>query len=114
MLQSAPFNAYKHHYMSLSSQQVRALRAEAHRLKLKPVVIIGNNGLSESVIEELRLALAHHELIKVRVPALQRADKKSLIEKMLQAVEAELIQTVGHVAVVYRLNPDRQRFVKLL
>ena len=100
--------------MPLTSRQVRTLRAEAHRLKLKPVVIIGHNGLSESVIEELRQSLAHHELIKVRIPALERAAKQILIEQIQELVQAELIQTVGHVIVLFRTNPDKQRFVKLL
>ena len=100
--------------MPLTSQQVRALRAESHRLKLKPVVMIGNNGLSVNVLHELDQALSHHELIKIRIPALDKADKKELITTICQQTDAELIQTIGFVLVLFRANPEKQRFSKLL
>ena len=100
--------------MSLTSQQTRALRAESHRLKLKPVVMIGQHGLSDNVMEELHQALHHHELLKVRVPALERADKQALIERICSELEAELVQNIGHVIVLFKTNPDKKRFAKLL
>jgi RNA-binding protein YhbY len=50
--------------MKLTSGQVKRLRAEGHRLKLKPVVIIGQKGLSENLHQEIDSALDHHELLK--------------------------------------------------
>ncbi|MDJ0834465.1 MAG: ribosome assembly RNA-binding protein YhbY [Gammaproteobacteria bacterium] len=100
--------------MPITSQQVRALRAESHRLQLKPVVMIGNNGLSENVMQELEQALSHHELIKIRVPALDKADKKELIATICERTDSQLIQTIGFVAVLFRANPEKQRFAKLL
>ena len=100
--------------MSLSSQQVRALRAESHRLKLKPVVMIGQHGLSENVINELELSLAHHELIKIRIPALDKLEKKELIDTICQKLQAESVQTIGHITVLFRQNPKIQRFAKVL
>jgi RNA-binding protein len=114
VLQSAPFKQNHRIPMSLTSQQVRALRAESHRLKLKPVVMIGQNGLSENVVEELRQTLAHHELIKVRIPALERVDKQALITQICSNLEADLVQTIGHVTVLYRRNTKKDRFAKLL
>ena len=100
--------------MSLNSQQVRSLRAESHRLKLKPVVMLGQHGLSENVMNELEQALNHHELIKIRVPALDKAEKKQLIESICQQTGAQLIQTIGFVVVLFRANPKIQRFARLL
>ncbi len=100
--------------MSLSSQQVRALRAESHRLKLKPVVMIGQNGLTENVLNELEQALAAHELIKVRLPATDKAEKSAMMDTICQRLQADLIQTIGHVAVFFRRQRDSQRFTKLL
>lgn len=100
--------------MSLSSQQVRALRAESHRLKLKPVVMIGQHGLSENVINELELSLAHHELIKIRIPALDKLEKKELIDTICQKLQAESVQTIGHITVLFRQNPKIKRFAKVL
>ncbi len=100
--------------MSLSSQQVRALRAESHRLKLKPVVMIGQHGLSENVLIELEQTLSHHQLIKVRVPALEKADKKNFHNEICEKLNADLIQAIGHVIVIFRKDPESQQFDKLL
>ena len=100
--------------MSLSNAQIRALRAEAHRLMLKPVVMIGQNGLSENVVNELQQALDHHELIKVRVPAADKQEKKALIDTLCQQLQASLVQNIGHVIVIFRANPKTDRFRKLI
>ena len=57
--------------MALTQQNIRQLRGLAH--KLKPVIILGKAGFSESVLSELELALTHHELVKIK---LNEADKK--------------------------------------
>ena len=100
--------------MSLSSQQVRVLRAEAHRLKLKPVVMLGQHGLSESVMIELEQTLAHHELIKIKVPAQDKTEKNSLNSTICKKLNADLVQSIGHISVIYRANPDIQKFKKIL
>ena len=100
--------------MPLTSKQVRSLRAESHRLKLKPVVMIGHNGLSENVWRELEQAIDHHELLKIRLPAVDKGDKKALLESIGQKLEADLIQTIGHTAVFYRENTDTGKYVKLV
>jgi RNA-binding protein len=100
--------------MSLSNAQIRILRSEAHRLMLKPVVMIGQNGLSENVVIELQQALEHHELIKVRVPATDKQEKSAMIEAICQQLQADLIQSIGHVVVIYKSNPKIGRFKRLL
>ena len=100
--------------MPLTSKQVRTLRAESHRLNLKPVVLIGQNGLTENVMNELEQALKHHELMKIRIPGLEKSAKKNLIDDLGAQLGAELIQVIGHTAVLYRENPDRGRFRKLV
>ena len=86
--------------MSLTSKQTRHLRSLAH--SLKPVVMIGSAGLSESVIREIDLSLAHHELIKVKIQAADRDERKILIKEICDAVQCECAQTIGHIAVLYR------------
>ncbi len=61
--------------MSLNKAQIKRLRAESHRLKLKPVVMIGQNGLSDNLDNELAIAIAQHELIKIRFPEIGKAEK---------------------------------------
>ena len=90
------------------------MRAEAHRLKLKPVVTIGQQGLSENVLAELESSIAHHELLKIRLPGLDKKDKTTLIETICTQLGAELVQHIGHVVVIYRRNPESTRFQKIL
>jgi len=86
--------------MSLTDSQRRHLRGLAH--SLKPVVLVGDKGASEALIRELDLSLAHHELLKVRVKAADREDRDALVERLCAATGAELVQRIGHVAVLYR------------
>jgi RNA-binding protein len=86
--------------MALTQAQKRHLRGLAH--KLKPVVMLGNAGFSEGVANELELTLEHHELIKVRVTAEDRETRDALIKEMCATVNCELVQRIGHIAVIYR------------
>ncbi|WP_117086172.1 YhbY family RNA-binding protein, partial [Klebsiella pneumoniae] len=62
--------------MNLTKKQVQHLKALAHHLN--PVVMIGNNGLTEGVLAETEVALTHHELIKVKIAGEDR-EMKTLI-----------------------------------
>jgi len=82
----------------------KKFRAEAHTLK--PVVIVGQSGLTGAVLAEIDLALNSHELIKVKIRA-ERDERKQITEKICTDSGAELIQTIGQIAVIYRLNPNK-------
>jgi RNA-binding protein len=88
----------------VNSADKKKLRAEAHTLK--PVVMTGQSGLTATVLAEIELALDAHELIKVKIRA-ERDERKTIIEKICSDTGAELIQTIGQIAVIYRLNPDK-------
>lgn len=72
---------------------------------LKPVVILGDKGLTENVIHEIDLALTAHELIKVRVNAADREAREALTTEICEATQSELIQKIGHVISIYRKKP---------
>lgn len=91
--------------LDLDAKQKRYLRGLA--AALKPVVTIGQGGLSEAVMRELELSLDHHELLKIRLSGVERDDKAAMIEEICHATDAALVQTIGHVAVLYR--PDRKK-----
>ncbi|ROR32085.1 YhbY family RNA-binding protein [Inmirania thermothiophila] len=91
----------------LSEPQKRNLRRLGHRLR--PVVILGQAGLSAGVRAELERAFADHELVKVRINAADRAARAALLAAILEATRAELVQRIGHVALLYRRNPERPR-----
>lgn len=85
--------------------QRKKLRAQAHTLK--PVVTIGQSGLTEAVIAELEIALDHHELIKVKIRSDDRDLRKQIGEQLCDQTKAELIQRIGQITVLYRRNPKR-------
>ncbi len=86
--------------MELTGKQKRHLRGLGH--DLHPLVIVGEKGLSESVMTELDQTLEHHELIKVKVNAGDREEKKALIAELVEKSRAMLVQTIGHTALLYR------------
>ena len=93
--------------MSLSSRQIRHLRGLAH--SLKAIVAVGNNGLTDSVVDEIDNTLSRHELLKVRVSAGEREERDEIIQQIVERTHAELIQRVGHVATFFRQNAENPR-----
>ena len=88
----------------LSQQQHKSLRAKAH--ELKPVILVGNKGLSSAVLAEADRALNDHELIKVRLNDDDREARKQSRTDMCKHLKAELIQSIGKIAVLYRQRPE--------
>jgi RNA-binding protein len=78
------------------------LRGLGHQLK--PLIIVGDAGLSESVLAEYESTLDHHELIKVRVRVGDRDARDAIIEKLCNDSAAVLIQRIGNVALLFRQN----------
>ena len=100
--------------MKLSSAQIKRLRAEGHRLKLKPIVTIGQKGLSENLHNEIETALDHHELLKLRIPGDDKSSKRELAKMLCEHHQANLVEAIGNVIVIYRSNPEIDRFAKFL
>ncbi len=88
--------------MALTESQKKYLRGLGHQLK--PVIMIGDAGLSDSVFNEFSSSIEHHELIKIRVRAGDRKKRDSIIEELCKRGSAELVTRIGNVALVYRRN----------
>ena len=86
--------------MTLSEKQLRFLRGKAHALK--PVVMLGQKGLTDNVVAETVQALKDHELIKVRVRAADRQQREALLAQLVGRSSCSLVSRIGHVAVLYR------------
>lgn len=86
--------------MSLTQSQIKYLKGLAHHLK--PVVTIGNAGLSDAVLREITVALVAHELVKIKLPAAERAARLALITQVCANTGAEAVQQIGRMAVIYR------------
>lgn len=88
----------------LSTKEILELKARAHHLH--PVVMIGQQGLTEAVIKETDDALSAHELIKVRVFGDDRAERIEICDTLCEAVDAQLVQHIGKLLVLWRKNPE--------
>lgn len=91
--------------LTLTSPQRRQLKALAHALK--PVVQVGQAGISDAVLAAVEQALLDHELIKVQMR--EPADKKAMARQLAEASGAALCTLIGHTAVLYRPHPEKPR-----
>ncbi len=92
--------------MNLSNKQKQYLKGLAH--PLKPIIQLGNNGFTEGVLAEIESALAHHELIKVKIPTDDRDEKQLIIDAIVRETAAVKVQTIGHVLVIFKPSPEKK------
>lgn len=90
----------------LKGSQRKYLRSQAHHLK--PLVIIGRNGINKQVIGSVDLALKDHELIKVKFGEFKEA-KKEMSGEIAQATKSELVGIIGNIAIFYRQHPQTEK-----
>lgn len=91
--------------LELTPAQRAALRAQAHALK--PVVLIGEQGLSPANLKEIDVALRAHGLIKVRVFGDDAAARQQILATVCDQLGAAPVQIIGKLLVVWRpLPPD--------
>ncbi|MDG2395400.1 ribosome assembly RNA-binding protein YhbY [Candidatus Thioglobus sp.] len=84
----------------LTNNQKKFLRSKGH--SLKPVVMLGQHGLSEGVLAELESSLETHELLKIKVRGDDREDKQKIINEIVNISGSHLVQVIGNVMVIYR------------
>ena len=87
----------------LTPAERRTLKARAHHLR--PVVMIGEAGLTPAVLMEIDLNLKSHELIKIRVHGDDRQHRSALNEEICRRLGAAAVQQIGKMLVVYRPRP---------
>jgi RNA-binding protein len=91
--------------MSLSKKQIKFLRAKCH--DLKAVIMLGQKGLTEEVLNELDIALTHHELVKIKLSVDDREARQQMIAEICEKSQSEKVQSIGKTLSVYRVNPDK-------
>ncbi len=94
--------------MALTNPQRKFLRGIAQQMR--PVVMVGQHGLTESVLEELEIAVDHHELVKVKIAGADREARRAMIERMCEYTGAELVHSIGHTATLFRQHPEKSDF----
>ena len=92
---------------ALDGAQRRYLRSLAH--PVKPIVFVGEGGVSPAVEKAVAAALADHELIKIRLR--QPADKRAMAKQLADSAGAALCGVVGHTVVLYRPDPESPEIV---
>ncbi|MDI9330778.1 MAG: YhbY family RNA-binding protein [Alphaproteobacteria bacterium] len=95
--------------IALTPAQRKEHRALAHHLE--PVVMIGGDGLSESVLREIDAALNAHGLIKVRVHGDDRQAREVAFQQVADQLNAAPIQHIGKLLVFWRPQPEKERVV---
>jgi RNA-binding protein len=93
--------------LSLTNAQIRALKAQAQRLKA--ALKVGKEGLSPQFLAALDEMLKHHELVKVKFDEFKE-QKKELAPQLAEKSRSRLLTRVGNVVVLYRPEPveDKQ------
>lgn len=69
---------------------------------MKPVIIVGNAGITKSLVAELNSTIEHHELIKVKINVGERDARDAAIDQIVKASNSLLVGRVGHIATLYR------------
>ena len=93
---------------SLSTAQTKFLRSIAHNIR--PMLMIGGNGLTDGVMTELETTLERHELLKIKISFGEREDRKEIVDHILGQTGALLVQTIGKTCVIFRQREEDSEF----
>ena len=94
--------------MTLKGYQKKYLKGLAHRRK--PVVLIGQNGLTDTVVSSTLQALRKHELIKIKfIDHKKKEQKKDILEALSQQTQSDIVGLIGHVAIIFKSHPDPEK-----
>ncbi|WP_133648058.1 YhbY family RNA-binding protein [Paraburkholderia flava] len=86
--------------LTVSSDQRAELRSQAHALK--PVVLVGAEGLTDAVLTEIKVHLAAHQLIKIRVFGDEREERIAIYDEICDRLKAAPIQHIGKLLVIWK------------
>ncbi len=95
--------------MELTEKQRRYLRGLAHLLD--PIIMVGHQGVTPSVVAETTRALHDHELIKVKIRGADRDARNKNFAQLATLTGSNLVHRIGHVGVLYRHRNDKPGIV---
>lgn len=93
----------------LTGKQRRHLRALAH--DLRPVVLVGKDGIDDGLVAAVEQALVDHELIKVKVGEAAGLDRHEAAGDLAAKTKSEVAQVLGNIVLLYRAHPDDPQIV---
>lgn len=89
---------------NLTNADIKYLKGIGHQLN--PIVIIGGNGVTPAIIEEIERALFDHELIKVKIPAGSKDEREAVVNELAEATGAVTVTSIGRMCLLLKQNPD--------
>lgn len=92
--------------IALNSKQRKLLEGAAH--SLSPLVIVGQEGVTDGVTAMLSSQLNSHELVKLKFNE-YKEEKRELAEALAQSTGATLVRIIGNIAIFYRENPEEEK-----
>jgi len=93
--------------MPLLKKHLKYLISLTHNLK--PVIMVGQNGITENILKELEIALDFHELVKIKIAGEDRDSRREMIEQLLESSSAETVQTIGKTLTLFRRNHKKPK-----
>ena len=93
--------------MPISKHQIKHLKTLTHNLK--PVIMIGQNGITENILKELEIALDFHELVKIKIAGEDKENRAEMINQLISASSAETVQKIGKTLTLYRRNNKKPK-----
>lgn len=94
-------------FIHLTNVQKKALRKLGH--ELSPLVVIGKEGLTDSVVDAIEAVLLSHELIKVKILNTSPLTKQEAADLIPERTNGNLVQLIGKTLLLYRPNPKRPK-----
>jgi len=74
--------------------------------KLKPVIHVGHEGITDALVTALDQALSDHRLVKVRFTD-HKSERKQLAADLSARTSSRQILLVGHTVTLYRAMLDK-------
>ena len=93
--------------MALSKNQIKHLTSLAHHLK--PVIMVGQHGVTENLLNELEIALDHHELVKIKIAGEDRDSRQQMIQQLCDTSGAQTVQSIGKTLTLFRRNRQKPK-----
>lgn len=93
--------------MTLTSKERAELRAEAHHLS--PLVHVGHQGITDTLVQTIDDTLRTHELVKIALARTTDVKPQDASHELAERLGADVVQTIGRTCTLYRDNPDLKR-----
>lgn len=71
--------------------------------------MVGKEGVSDAVIRACWQALHDHELVKVKLPQVEKAERTEMAQHLKRALAAHLVDAIGRILILYRRHPERPK-----